>query len=422
MNQVCVALLCVLALAGLPGSHQPPADGRPLVIENVRVFDGVTVLQSATVVIEKGRITFIGSRRHNVRGAERINGLGYTLLPGLIDAHVHLAGDRKALKESAKFGVTTVFEMWTAPERMHRLRQMLASEPASDEADYLSSGAGATVRGGHGHFSDAYPTIASAEEAEAFVRARIAEGSQYIKIIVERGSPTRPLPTLDSSLIYAVTRAAHSQRRKVIAHATRVEDVRLVAEAGVDGLAHAWVGGIDDDLLRLLSTRRIFVIPTLAAVESRIDKTGSESILRDPYLAPLLSDDSRKNLESSRGGLLKADRQEFYNLVSRLRGAKITILAGTDAGNPGIAHGASLHRELELLVLAGLSTQEALAAATSVPAMVFGLSDRGRIRVGARADLLLVKGDPTQDIRATRAITAVWREGRRIAVPQTQPN
>jgi imidazolonepropionase-like amidohydrolase len=194
----------------------------------------------------------------------------------------------------------------------------------------------------------------------------------------------------------------------------------MVAEAGVDGLAHAWVGGIDDDLLRLLA-RRIFVIPTLAAAESRIDKSGSESILRDPYLAPLLSEDSRKNLESSRAGLLRADRQEFYKLVQRLRGANVTILAGTDAGNPGIIHGASLHREIELLVLAGLSTQEALAAATSVPAMVFGLSDRGRIRVGARADLILVKGDPIHDIRATRAIIAVWREGHRIAVSQTQP-
>jgi imidazolonepropionase-like amidohydrolase len=421
MNQFWFAIPCLLLLAGSLGSQSSSAGGR-LVIENVRVFDGVKVLPSVTVVIEDGKVAFVGSSPKKVRGEERINGLGYTLLPGLIDAHVHLAGDRKALKESAKFGVTTVFEMWTAPERMRGLRRLVDSEPATDEADFLSSGAGATVRGGHGHFSDAYPTIANVNEADEFVRARIAEGSQYIKIIVERGSPMRPLPTLDSPVIYAVTRAAHSQGRKAIAHATRFEDVRLVADAGVDGLAHAWVGGIDDGLLRLLSTRRIFVIPTLAAVESRIDTSGSESILRDPYLAPLLSEDSRKTLQASRGGFLKVDRQEFYKLVQRLKGAKVTILAGTDAGNPGIAHGASLHRELELLVLAGLSTQEALAAATSVPAIVFGLSDRGRIRVGDRADLILVKGDPIQDIGATRAIVAVWRQGRRIAVSQTKPN
>ena len=90
------------------------------------------------------------------------------------------------------------------------------------------------------------------------------------------------------------------------------------------------------------------------------------------------------------------------------------ILAGTDAINPGTAHGASIHRELELLVAAGLSPSEALAAATSVPASIFGLSGRGRIAPGARADLVLVDGDPTTDIKATRRIVGVWKQGRAI--------
>jgi hypothetical protein len=92
----------------------------------------------------------------------------------------------------------------------------------------------------------------------------------------------------------------------------------------------------------------------------------------------------------------------------------VPILAGTDAINPGTAHGASIHRELELLVEAGLSTAEALAAATSEPARAFGLADRGRIAPGARADLMLVDGDPTADIRATRKIAGVWKAGRPI--------
>ena len=90
------------------------------------------------------------------------------------------------------------------------------------------------------------------------------------------------------------------------------------------------------------------------------------------------------------------------------------ILAGTDAINPGTAHGASIHRELELLVAAGLSPSEALAAATSVPATIFGLAGRGRIAPGARADLVLVDGDPTTDIKATRRIVGVWKQGRAI--------
>jgi hypothetical protein len=97
--------------------------------------------------------------------------------------------------------------------------------------------------------------------------------------------------------------------------------------------------------------------------------------------------------------------------VKQLRAAHVPILAGTDAGNPGTAHGAALHRELELLTNAGLTSKEALAAATSVPARIFHLDDRGRVAPGMRADLLLVSGDPTTNILATRDIVGVWKQG-----------
>jgi imidazolonepropionase-like amidohydrolase len=92
----------------------------------------------------------------------------------------------------------------------------------------------------------------------------------------------------------------------------------------------------------------------------------------------------------------------------------VTLLAGSDASNPATAHGASLHRELELLVTAGLRETEALAAATSVPAERFRLSDRDRIAVGLQADLVLVEGNPMKDITVTRSIVAIWRQGARV--------
>jgi len=97
--------------------------------------------------------------------------------------------------------------------------------------------------------------------------------------------------------------------------------------------------------------------------------------------------------------------------VGALRRAGVPILAGTDAPAPGLAHGLSLHRELELLVLSGLTPLAALASATSEPARAFGFHDRGRIAEGLRADLLLVNGDPTVDIRATRDIVGIWKLG-----------
>jgi imidazolonepropionase-like amidohydrolase len=97
--------------------------------------------------------------------------------------------------------------------------------------------------------------------------------------------------------------------------------------------------------------------------------------------------------------------------VRRLADAGVTLLAGTDAPNPGTVFGASLHRELELLVRCGISPAQALAAATAEPARVFGLADRGRVAAGQRADLVLVSGDPLTDITATRAIERIWRGG-----------
>ena len=97
--------------------------------------------------------------------------------------------------------------------------------------------------------------------------------------------------------------------------------------------------------------------------------------------------------------------------VRRLADAGVTLLAGMDAPNPGTVFGASLHRELELLVRCGISPAQALAAATAEPARVFGLADRGRVAAGQRADLVLVSGDPLTDITATRAIERIWRGG-----------
>src|SRR6185503_9771469 len=101
--------------------------------------------------------------------------------------------------------------------------------------------------------------------------------------------------------------------------------------------------------------------------------------------------------------------------VRALRRAGVPVLAGSDAPSPGLAHGVSLHRELELLVLSGLTPSEALASATSEPARAFGFHDRGRIAAGLRADVLLVNGDPSVDIRATRDIAGVWKFGAQYA-------
>src|SRR5262249_34167308 len=133
-------------------------------------------------------------------------------------------------------------------------------------------------------------------------------------------------------------------------------------------------------------------------------------------LASWITPTDARNLGSAfpRQPLALADYAVARDAVRKLRSAGVPILAGSDAPNPGTAHGVSIHRELELLVEAGLTPTEALAAATAVPAAKFGLSDRGRIAPKLVADLVLVKGDPTTDITATRKIVGVWKRGQGV--------
>ena len=155
----------------------------------------------------------------------------------------------------------------------------------------------------------------------------------------------------------------------------------------------------------------------LESAPSSKDKTTAAQWAKDQQLAPFLRPDDVSALRTKLPRFPLARKLKFddpLGTVRKLHETGVTLLAGTDAPNPGTLHGVSLHRELELLVEAGLKPSEALAAATSVPAKRFGLNDRGRVEPGARADLLLVKGDPTSNIRATRAIVGVWRAGVRL--------
>jgi imidazolonepropionase-like amidohydrolase len=402
-----------LILLALHTALAAPREPDAFAIRNVRVFDGDRVLPAATVLVRGGRIAQVSTAPVRLAGVSEIDGSGHTLLPGLIDAHIHTAGDRQALVDAARYGVTTVVEMLAAPTHLRALRQGIAGAPGL-EADLFSAGGAATVPGGHGQFSDIYPALARPEEAENFVAARIAEGSQFIKIIVERGFPDRPLPTLDWPTVRAVIAAAHRHDVLAVAHATRTEDVRETVEAGIDGLAHVWMGGVDDALLKRLLERRVFVVTTLAFSEAMIDAAGSDAILKDPFLSPGLSDRARQRLVPTRAGRIGVPREHFLETVRRLHAAGVRMVAGTDAANPGTAHGASLHRELELLLRAGLTPVEALRAATSAPVAALKLPNRGRIVPDAPADLVLVNGDPTQDIVASRRIAGVWKDGTRV--------
>jgi imidazolonepropionase-like amidohydrolase len=416
-------MLPVLALAGgfllASASCAQAAPRGAIVITNVRIFDGTKVIPKGTVIVQGDKILAVGEHLAapgNVQ--ETIDGTGQTLLPGFIDGHTHAWGD--ALERALVFGVTTELDMFSDVDFDRQMRDEQAKTGAPDRADLYSAGTLATAPGGHGtEYGMKIPTLTKPEEAQAWVDARIAEGSDYIKIIVEDGSPYgMKTPTLDRATVEALVAAAHKRGKLAVVHISTEAGAEMAIAAGADGLVHIFTDRAPEAaFIALVKQHKAFVTPTLTVVESTTGTASGKALPDDPRLSRFLRADEVANLRKSfpsRGGL------DFHNAlaaVRQLHAAGVPILAGTDAPNPGTTHGASLHRELELLVSAGLSPTEALAAATANPARAFGLKDRGRIAPGLRADLVLVQGDPTTDITATRAIERVWKLGHETLRP-----
>lgn len=347
-------------------------------IVNAKVFDGTKARDWTSVRFTDGLITECSATSAAQEGDEVIDAGGGTVLPGLIDTHVHLVPG--ALAQSLTFGVTTVLDMFSKPDLVASARKQADSRP--DVADVRSSGVGATAPDGHPSLMYApFPTLTAPDQAEQFVADRIAEGSDYLKIFSGIGGLW---PSLDSATIKALATAAHARGLVVVAHVSSTAGVEEVVSAGVDVIAHVPAdAALDKALVERMAEAGIAVGPTLATIENTSGRRGQKI---PPY-----------------------SRAE--DNVTRLADAGVTLLAGTDAPNPGTAFGTSLHRELELLVRCGISPARALAATTAEPARVFGLTDRGRVAVGQRADLVLVSGDPLTDITATRAIERIWRAG-----------
>jgi imidazolonepropionase-like amidohydrolase len=385
-------------------------------IVNARLFDGQWVLDADSVIIENGRIAEIGNNLS--RQGTLVDAHGGTLLPGLIDAHTHPFGT-ESLRLAALFGVTTELDMggdWTA----HAREAALADNQI---ADFRTTLVGMSPPGGHPSELFKIPFATSntltADDARAYVRRDIERGYDYVKVAIEDGEVMgTKLPVLSKEAIDAAVLAGHGYGKMVIAHAMTKNLTELAVASGVDGLAHLFLDGhASDHIVCEIARSRVFVVPCLV-LDWSIAGGNDKDLANDPRVVAKLPEDIRRNISTSFNTYPAGRFDDFLASVAALREAGVDVLTGTDSGpaspvaRAGIpAHGASLHRELQLFVKAGFSPIEALRAATSVPARRFDLRDRGRIMTGLRADLLLVDGDPTRDISSTLSIKKVWKKG-----------
>ena len=386
-----------------------------IVFENVAVFDGQRKIDSANVWIEGGKIKAVGKEAKGQDSSKKVNGTGKTLMPGMIDSHTHVWMESQ-LQQAALFGVTTELDMMSIPETVAMLRKQQSDGKANDRADVFSAGAAVTVKGGHGtQFGFAVPIVDGASQAAQFVHERVREGSDYIKLILEDGRAYgQKIPTIDRETFSIAVQTAHEKRKLAVAHVSIADNAQLAVENNIDGLVHMFNDqAVSSEWLALAKSKKLFVVPTASVISNATGANWSKFVIDDPFLKPLLNRESIASL--TRAFPIRAGQEKGWEMlkenIGKLAQAGIAVLAGTDAANPGTDHGVSMHQEIRLLVSAGLSNEQALAAATSLPALQFQLTDRGRIAVGLRADLILVDGDPTKDVANVARIAGVWKGG-----------
>jgi imidazolonepropionase-like amidohydrolase len=380
------ALLLCAALGGWKSNAAGRLSSAPLVSSDttlvllggqyVDVRNG-TLRPNGAIVVRGGRIVALepeGSWRPP-RGAQVIDLKDRTVLPGLIDAHVHLtlAGDPDSnARATLLAGFTTVADLGSAVGAGIRLRNRIAKGEVPGPR-IVAAGSWIGERGGVCEFGGA--TIHGAVEARARARADLKAGADLLKVCVT-GWPADAVAHPDSvelgaDPLDAVMLAARVARRPVFAHAIGQAGALLAAEHGVQALAHTPV--VDSAGAAALARTRVRVISTLASLGPR---PGGPEVVASFRL---------------------------------LRRAGVPIVLGTDAGV--LPHGRNA-RELVALTEAGLSPAEALRAATSDAAALLGATDAGEIKVGAVADLVVVAGDPLEDIHVVERPELVVVRGR----------
>lgn len=442
-------ILSFTAAAALTAcSDSPPDSSRPLgdyapieastapdqttVIRNVRVFDGEAVLEGQTVVLANGLIEHVAALPWTGVADVEVDGTGKTLVPGLIDAEMHLTADNeeealRELRQALSLGVTTVFDVGSYHGQASVVRRS-GADPKMPVASIVSAQAPATEGNLHMKaFGIRLPWIDHPAQAPEWVRRRTEEGAEWISIYRGSTVPRGQIPGTSAEVMVAVAEAAQAQKRPTVLHAVsplNEGEILAALDAGVDGFAHVFSDGpLSPDVLVRVRESRVFVIPALT-FDGYLLGMG-------PQLDPLVCDEATRPFLSTQDApgpfelvrkhrtlmATAADADAFTRRVAFVRSlveAGVTVLAGSDAPFVSGFQGAQLHVELGLLQHAGMSAQQALAAATSRPADALGMSDRGRIAKGLRADAVLVDGDPTQNLDVLRRIDAVWKAGVRL--------
>ena len=391
-----------------------------LLIDNVRLWDGTGSPTRARMSVEvrDGRVFWVGPTAdwHGNRASVRvIDGSARTLIPGLMDCHVHYSSPGgpdwiarftdplpeisiravELAETSLRSGITTARDVG-APHAVN-IRLARASKAGEIRAPTIHpAGTWIAHRGTYVPFARLF---GDANELREAIREEIEAGASLIKVALSgwnEGARPKDAPDIpfDARLLSVAVQEAHRAGYKIACHANDRESCHIAARSGVDSIEHGMF--LEKEDVEAMVTNNTFLVPTMSVWDAML------------YYASVA--DWPENRRTSAEGLREGSRKSV--LMASQMGAQIAL--GTDAGGGAARHG-RIAREAELMVDCGMNVRDVLLAATSRAAGLIGENERGTIELGKVADLVLLDADPAENIAALRLIAAIYQEGKRVA-------
>lgn len=407
------------------------------------IGDGTPAIENATIVVRDGLIERTGQGDQVQVPGETVHVdlSGKTVMPMLLNVHGHI-GYLKGVSVDLKnydrenilnhlhrlsyYGVGAFQSLGTDRDDLElRIRNEQRLGQLESATVLLTAGLGIVapnekgVNGGPSFAGDVVLEADTPDEGRSHVRDLINKKVDIIKIWVDDRRGTKP--KMKPEVYRAIIDEAHTHGMRVVAHVYYLDDAKALVRAGVDGFAHLVraLPGVDEELARLMKEKDVFACSTMGIQWRAV---GDASWLDDPSLAETVAQDvlDKLRVRGSSGRVARdtaAARQMFVSLqhsIKKLHDAGVRIGLCCDTGITGSFPGFAEHRELEMMVNAGIPPMDVIRAGTQTSASILGLEERGALTPGKRADFIVLDANPLERIQNTRRIVAVYSGGRLI--------